>query len=43
MNDKIKELIKIVGNLNKLMLKVIELAGTITLLGFAGKSIFDVL
>ena len=34
MNDKIKELIKIVGNLNKLMLKVIELAGTITLLVF---------
>ena len=43
LNDKIKELIKIVGNLNKLMLKVIELAGTITLLVLAVKSIFDVL
>ena len=43
MNDKIKELIKIVGNLNKLMLKVIELAGTITLLVLAVQSIFDVL
>lgn len=39
LNDKIKELIKIVGNLNKLMLKVIELAGTITLLVLAVKSI----
>ena len=41
MSDKIKELIKLVEQLNKLTLKVIELAGTITLLVLAIKTIVD--
>ena len=39
MEGKIKELIKIVKLLNKLLLAVIELAGTITLLVMAIKGI----
>lgn len=41
MSDKIKELIKLVGQLNKLVLKVIELVGTITLLLLAIKTIIE--
>ncbi len=40
-NDKINELIKIVKNLNKLVLAIIELAGSITLLVMAIKSIIQ--
>lgn len=43
MNDKIKELTEIVKNLNKLMLKVIELVGTITLLILSVKGILQIL
>lgn len=41
MSDKIKELIKLVEQLNKLTLKVIELVGTITLLALAIKTITE--
>lgn len=40
-NDKINELIKTVKNLNKLVLVMIELAGSITLLVMAIKSIIQ--
>ena len=43
MLEKIKELIEIVGNLNKLTLKVIELTGSITLLVLAVKGIMQIL
>ncbi|MDE6834615.1 MAG: hypothetical protein K2J39_10295 [Ruminococcus sp.] len=43
MNDKINELIKIVKSLNKLVLAIIELAGSITLLVMAIKSIIQTL
>ena len=39
--DKIKELIKLIEQLNKLLLKVIELAGTVTLLALAIKQIIE--
>ena len=39
--DKIKELIKLIEQLNKLLLKVIELAGTVTLLVLAIKQIIE--
>ena len=39
--DKIKELIKLIEQLNKLLLKVIELAGTVTLLVMAIKQIIE--
>lgn len=42
MNDKIKELIKLVGQLNKLFLKLIELLGTATLLALAIKSLIEI-
>jgi len=41
LNQKIKELIKVIKNLNKLLLKVIELAGTVTLLILAIKGIIQ--
>lgn len=41
MNDKIKELIKLVEQLNKLALKVTELVGTITLIVLAVKTIVE--
>lgn len=41
MNDKIKELIKLVEQLNKLALKVTELVGTITLIVLAVKTIIE--
>ncbi|MDE5583123.1 MAG: hypothetical protein K2J08_05420 [Ruminococcus sp.] len=40
-NDKINELIKIVKSFNKLVLAIIELAGSITLLVMAIKSIIQ--
>lgn len=43
MLDKMKELEKLVGQLNKLILKVIELAGTITVLILTIKSLIEVL
>lgn len=43
MLDKIKELEKLVGQLNKLILKVIELTGTITLLILAIKSLIEMI
>lgn len=43
MIDKIKELEKLVGQLNKLTLKVIELIGTITLLALAIKSLIEMI
>lgn len=42
-NDKINELIKIVKTLNKLVLVIIELAGSITLLVMAVKGIIQAL
>ena len=39
--DKIKELIKLIEQLNKLLLKVIELAGTVTLLVMTIKQIIE--
>ena len=42
MIDKIKELIKLLEQLNKLLLKVIELAGTVTLLVLAIKQIAEI-
>ncbi len=42
MVSKIKELIKLVEQLNKLLLKVIELAGTVTLLALAIKQIAEI-
>lgn len=42
-NDKINELIKIVKSLNKLVLVIIELAGSITLLVMAFKGIIQAL
>ena len=41
MNEKIKKLIKLVGQLNKLLLKVLELLGTITLIALSIKSIIE--
>ena len=41
MQDKIKELIKLVEQLNKLALKVTELVGTITLIVLAVKTIIE--
>lgn len=41
LNDKIKELIKLVEQLNKLALKVTELVGTITLIVLAVKTIVE--
>ena len=41
MNEKIKKLIKLVGQLNKLLLKVLELLGTVTLVLLSIKSIIE--
>lgn len=41
MEDKIKKLTKLVGQLNKLGLKVLELLGTLTLIGLSIKSLID--
>lgn len=43
MIDKIKKLIKLLEQLNKLLLKVIELFGTLTLLALAIKSLIEIL
>lgn len=43
MIDKIKELEKLVAQLNKLALKVVELIGTITLLVLAIKSLVEMI
>lgn len=43
MIDKIKELEKLVGQLNKLLLKVIELLGTVTLAALAIKSLIELI
>lgn len=40
--DKIKKLVKVVDDLNKLLLKVIELAGTITLLALSIKGLLEI-
>ena len=40
--DKIKELVKLVGQLNKLMLKVIELLGYTTLAEMAVKTMIQI-
>lgn len=42
MNERIKELIKLVTQLNKLFLKLIELLGTATLLTLAIKSLIEI-
>ena len=41
--DKIKKLVKLVGQLNKLGLKVLELIGTITLVALAIKSFLEMI
>lgn len=41
MEDKIKKLVKLVGQLNKLGLKFLELLGTITLIVLAIKSLIE--
>lgn len=41
MDKKIKELIKLLEQLNKLLLKVIELAGTVTLLALSIKGLLE--
>lgn len=41
--DKIKELEKLVAQLNKLLLKVIELLGTVTLTALAIKSLIELI
>lgn len=41
--DKIKELEKLVTQLNKLLLKVIELLGTVTLTALAIKSLIELI
>lgn len=41
--DKIKELEKLVAQLNKLLLKVIELLGTVTLAALAIKSLIELI
>lgn len=43
MEKAIKKLIELVEQLNKLLLKVVELFGTITLLALAIKSLIDIL
>lgn len=43
MIDKIQELEKLVAQLNKLLLKVIELLGTITLTALAIKSLIELI
>ena len=43
MENKIKELIKLVGQLNKLGLKVLELLGTLTLIVLSVKSLIDMI
>ncbi len=43
MIEKIKKLIKLLEQLNKLLLKVIELFGTLTLLALAIKSLIEIL
>ena len=43
MDKKIKELIKLLEQLNKLLLKVIELAGTVTLLALSIKGLLEIL
>lgn len=43
MENKIKKLVKLIGQLNKLGLKVLELLGTITLIALAIKSLIDLL
>lgn len=43
MIDKIKELEKLVAQLNKLLLKVIELLGTVTLAALAIKSLIELI
>lgn len=42
MEDKINELVKLVGQLNKLMLKVIEFLGTLTLAEMAVKTMIQI-
>ncbi len=42
MEEKIKKLAKLVGQLNKLGLKVIELLGTLTLIALAIKSLIEI-
>ncbi len=41
MEDKIKKLTKLIAQLNKLGLKVLELLGTLTLIGLSIKSLID--
>lgn len=41
MEEKIKKLVKLVGQLNKLGLKVLELLGTITLIALSIKSLIE--
>lgn len=41
--DKIKQLIKLVAQLNKLGLKILELLGTLTLIALSIKSIIEIL
>lgn len=43
MINKIKELIKLLEQLNKLLLKLIEVLGTATLLALAVKSLIEII
>ena len=43
MSDKIKELAKLVGQLNKLGLKILELLGTLTLIAMSIRSIIIII
>lgn len=43
MEEKIKKLVKLVGQLNKLGLKVLELLGTATLIALSIKSLIEMI
>lgn len=43
MEEKIKKLVKLVGQLNKLGLKVLELLGTLTLIALSIKSLIEMI
>lgn len=43
MEEKIKKLVKLVGQLNKLGLKVLELLGTVTLIALSIKSLIEMI
>ncbi len=43
MEEKIKKLVKLIGQLNKLGLKVLELLGTLTLIALSIKSLIEMI